>query len=318
MIRYFQLENNQLKPVKETDSNKISWCDLLQPTDDELMAISQKFNVNIDDLEDCLDESERPHYSFDFILKCHQIVLRAIQTKEKDPNETLTIPIGLFYTSGNKLITVHNAIPNNFQKISDVLSRQTVESALFILLEMVFLFSTQLDQAAQKISNKIRGMQKSMMNSTNAADIQRPFELNSQLIIFNTEVLADMNSIKTFNAKNKSLFEGNAILMDKYDEVQTELEQIYAFTSIYRDLMANSLDSYASIINNNVTSVMKIVGSLQLIFSIPMLIASIYGMNIYMPGSIEQGSYLVFVLIIIVTIMLSAYTWRIFKRKNWL
>lgn len=318
MIRYFQLDSNQIKPVKETEISKISWCDLLQPTDDELMSVSQKFNINIDDLEDCLDETERPRYSFDFITKSHLIILRVICSKENETNDNNTIPIGIFFTNNKTLITVHNAIPNNFVKLADLLKNQAVDSTLFILLEMIHLFTVQLEQSAQKITNKVRTIQGHMMNSYNASDIQRPFDLNSQLIIFNTEVLADMNSVKTFYSKNKALFEGNMVLLDKYDEVQTDFEQIYAFTSIYRDIMANSLDAYASVINNNVTSVMKIVGSIQLIFSIPMLVASIWGMNIYIPGTIEQGSYTAAIVIFIITTLITLITWRVFKRKNWL
>ncbi len=321
MIRYFQLENHALKPGKENDFEKVVWCDLLSPTDDELMLISQKCNINIDDLEDCLDESERPRYNFDFLLKNHLLILRVISSDKNHADQidqSATAPFGFIYTANNKLITVHANVPFNFDQVNGLLAKQNVESGIFILLEMLHLFSVQMETMAQKIANKVRGMQKEMLGSHNASDIQRVFDLNSHLILFNTEILSNMNSVKTFYTKNKSLFENNILLLDKYDEIQTDFEQIYAFSSIYRDIMANSLDAYASVINNNVTAVMKIVGSLQLILSIPMLVASIWGMNVYIPGTIEQGSYTAAAIIFSVTFVITMLMWRIFKRKQWL
>ncbi len=321
MIRYFKLENNLLKPVKETECDKIAWCDLLQPTDDELLSISQKFNVTIDDLEDCLDETERPRYSYDFLLKNHLLLLRVVSsenTHKAEINDRITSPFGLIYTNTNKLITVHANMPMNFEHVYEKLSKQEIGNTMLILLEMVHIFSMQMEIMAQKIANIVRAMQKVMIGSHNASDIQRVFDLNSYIILFNTELRSNMNSIKTLYMKNKPIFESNLHILDKYDEIQTDFEQIYEFSSIYRDIMANSLDAYASVINNNVTAVMKIVGSIQLLISIPTLVASIWGMNVYLPGSIEEGSFVPAWILFITTSLITFYTWRIFKRKHWL
>ncbi len=47
------------------------------------------------------------------------------------------------------------------------------------------------------------------------------------------------------------------------------------------------MDAYASVISNNLNIVMKVLTSITLIISIPTLIASLFGMNTWVPG---QGS----------------------------
>lgn len=47
------------------------------------------------------------------------------------------------------------------------------------------------------------------------------------------------------------------------------------------------MDAYASVISNNLNIVMKVLTSITLVISIPTLIASLFGMNTWVPG---QGS----------------------------
>jgi magnesium transporter len=114
------------------------------------------------------------------------------------------------------------------------------------------------------------------------------------------------------------VFETNLELFEKYDEVQTDIDQTNQFSDIYRGVLANSLDAFASVINNNFTSVMKIVGSLTLIVAIPTMFASFYGMNVVIPGDVNTGNPYTFFIIILISTILSFFAYRIFKKRNWI
>ena len=55
-------------------------------------------------------------------------------------------------------------------------------------------------------------------------------------------------------------------------------------TKISSDILSQMMDAYASIISNNVDAVMKLLAFTTIILSIPTVIASVYGMNIPLPG----------------------------------
>src|SRR4030042_2180377 len=284
MIRYYHLEDGKIKPSRGTELNRITWCDALQPTDNEMIEIAQKFNINLDDLEDCMEESERPRYNYDVLLKNNFLILHVVHSAEFDLSQSPTVPMGIFLTSQGKLLTVHPTLPRHFENMIDILGRQNIKDTYYLLLEIAHFFFDQLDNMAQQLARNVRQMQTRILKSRNVGDIQEPFQVNSYLIMFITSVLGNTNAFKLFYHKNSGYFEKNLELLEKYNDNQTDIEQIYAFTSIIRDVLANSLDAYGGVINNNLSQIMTVVGSISLILMIPTIIASFYGMNVGLPG----------------------------------
>ena len=74
------------------------------------------------------------------------------------------------------------------------------------------------------------------------------------------------------------------------------------------------MNAFVSIISNNVNTIMKRMTSISIILMVPTLIASFYGMNvpIYM-----EDMPLGFVVIILLSILLSATAFFIFRKIKW-
>jgi magnesium transporter len=75
------------------------------------------------------------------------------------------------------------------------------------------------------------------------------------------------------------------------------------------------MDAYASIISNHVNAVMKILAVATIILSIPTVIASIYGMNVPLPG---QESGWAFRGIIGLSLVIAVLVGVIFWKRDWL
>jgi magnesium transporter len=320
MIRYYVLEEGKVKPSKATDLAKITWCDVLQPTDNEVIEVAQKFNINMDDLEDCLEETERPRYNYDYVLKNNSLLLQLIYSIEIDQMNPPSVPVGVFITPQGKLITIHDPMPKGFETVVETLNRKQIPDVNFLTLEIIHFLFSYLDSTSQKLSTHVKSMQAEIMKSKNITGIRQPFQTNSYIIFFNTTVLANLSAIKAFYFRNQATFEKNLILLEKFNDVQADIEQIYSFTSIIQSVLANSLDAYASVINFNLTQIMKVVGSISLILMIPTIIASYYGMNVGLPGggSPESGTLGTFFLIITISFAISFLIWWIFRKNNWL
>jgi magnesium transporter len=305
-------------PTKDKKSENLIWCDIVAPTDDELLEISDEMDINIEDLQDCLDINERPRFNYDIIRKTNFLLIRAMKNFEIDTIAGPTFPYGLFLTQEKKLVTIYGKMMPTIEHLPDIIGRKTVMSSWHLALKIIHHMMIQMDQMSQKVAAKIKALQPTMMQSVNASDIKPPFELNNYLIFFSTATLGNANTIKSFYNRNKSVFENNPELFEKYDDVQTDIDQTHSFTGIYRDVMSNWLDAFASVINNNFTQIMKVVGSISLILMIPTLIASFYGMNVYLPGGLEPGSYLSFFIILGFSFGISLLSWKIFRKLNWL
>ena len=70
---------------------------------------------------------------------------------------------------------------------------------------------------------------------------------------------------------------------DFLDDLVIETSQALETANTYTNILSSTLDAFASIISNNQNEVLKRLTTLTMLLSIPVLIASIYGMNVPLP-----------------------------------
>ena len=81
-----------------------------------------------------------------------------------------------------------------------------------------------------------------------------------------------------------------------------EHRQACDMAGIYTDIMSNTMDAFASIINNNLNVVMKFLTSVTLVLAVPSIISGIFGMNV--PGPWTSHPYS-FILILALALVLT-------------
>jgi magnesium transporter len=93
-----------------------------------------------------------------------------------------------------------------------------------------------------------------------------------------------------------------------------DTSQALEMANIYTNILTSTLDAFASIISNNLNSVMKRLTSITIILSLPALVAGIYGMNVKIPYMDSPHAFYIPVVISLITsIVLSWY----FMKKKW-
>jgi magnesium transporter len=103
--------------------------------------------------------------------------------------------------------------------------------------------------------------------------------------------------------------------MELLEDVLIEVRQAIEQVDISQSILAQMMDAFASIVSNNLNSVLKFLTSVTLLVSLPSLIASVYGMNVIIPGA---ESPLAFAGILAASIVVSLGLLVIFWRKDWL
>ncbi len=271
-------------------------------------------------MEDSLDENEHPRHTIDILRNNHFLLLHVVPSQVIDSADNLTIPIGIFLTKEKKILTIYGQSLRNFQAIFEVINQGIMQDSYSLLEQILHFLFEQVNQFTQEFAKKVKNLQKKILKSQNVGDIQEPFRLNSYLISYNPILSDNVMAWKSFNESVLPEIKQNLQLTEKFNDLQIDINQIEKFSSILGDVLANSLDAYASVINNNLSNVMKTVGSISLILMIPSIIASLYGMNVGLPGGgdPESGITLSFYLIVSISFLLSFGVWRIFRHKHWL
>ncbi len=86
-------------------------------------------------------------------------------------------------------------------------------------------------------------------------------------------------------------------------------------TNIYSDILSGTMDAFASIISNNMNTVMKFLTGFTIIMMIPNIISGIYGMNIPLPFQQEIHA---FSIVSAITAGACVLAWLVFVKKRWL
>ncbi|MBL7169721.1 MAG: magnesium transporter CorA family protein [Candidatus Aenigmarchaeota archaeon] len=288
-----------------------SWIDLVNPTKKEIKSVIQKTGVLQEHITTALDEDERPRFD---VEEDTLIIFRVPYEVKMDSGLCIkTMPIGIIINDQH-ITTVHlskTEVLNDFfeNKIKDFHTTKKTRFLIQIMSRANFYFSKYLDKVESEI-NKIEGK---LMKSLKNEEVIRLFKLQKTLIYFSTAIMANGNVLE-------NILKGRVVKLYKEDEdllgdIITENKQCLEMTTIFNNILSNTLDAYASVVSNNLNVVMKLLTSLTIMLSIPTIVSSFYGMNVDLPF---QRSPMAFMMTLLISLFLSTIIAIVFMKKKWL
>ncbi len=133
--------------------------------------------------------------------------------------------------------------------------------------------------------------------------------LQDSLTYFQTSIRGNENLL----AKLKFKLQVDELDADLIEDVNIEMNQARETTNIYSHILESTMDTYQSIINNNMNTVMRTLTSVTIILMFPTLITSAFGMNLL--NGMEQ-SPIGFIVAIVISIIAAVGSWFILRHKN--
>ncbi|MGL5635409.1 MAG: magnesium transporter CorA family protein [Bacteroidales bacterium] len=288
------------------------WINVLCPSESDIRYLEEEFNVPKSFLNDIEDNEERPRMEHEDGWRL--VILRVPFKTEDNDNPFITVPLGII-TKGDLFITVchydvemlHDFILFSRRKM--YIEKKRDDLLLHIMLTSSVWFMKYLKQVNVQIKQGEDELERSVRNE----ELHRLMKLERTLVYFITSIRGN----EILLIKLKSMFKQSEIHYDKdlLEDVEIELQQAHSSANIYSHILSSMMDTFASIISNNLNIIMKRLTSISIILMIPTLIASFYGMNV--PNFIEEWPF-GFGSIIIVSILLSVMALVFFKKRKWL
>jgi len=97
------------------------------------------------------------------------------------------------------------------------------------------------------------------------------------------------------------------------EDVNIEIRQAIEMAKIYSNILGNMMGAHSSIISNNLNITIRYLTTVTIILSLPILVASIYGMNVPLPF---QDNAHAFWIVTIIALLLSVLGVFFFRKKN--
>ena len=306
MKTFWNIDKN-LTAIKEWQPN--CWIQVTCPTDEDQQELEQRFNIPDYFLSDISDTDERARYEYDdgWML----IILRIPYVKEvRSRTPYTTVPLGIIhkrdvtitvcYYETNMMIdfvSYQQKRGQGFTDYVDLIFRLFLSSAVWYLKRLKQI-SLLIEKAKHNLDHGV--------NNESLIGLSR---LQDSLTYFITSIRGN----QTLLSKLKFKLQVDELDADLIEDVNIEMSQARETTNIYSDILESTMDTYSSIINNNMNTTMRTLTSISIVMMLPTLISSLFGMNLI--NGMENYPY-GFIIAIIISLLVSGFTWWILRFKR--
>ncbi len=280
MMTVYKWENGGLKETSEFAPS--CWVNLVEPSTTELEAVLSHFNVPRDFLTDPLDAGERPRFDWEdeaSILIVHVPMVEADEDESVIPYRTVPLGIILFKQT---VVTVCSSRTPVTTAFLDQIRRvcppsDTYRFAFRLLWHAGVLFLRYIND----IHSRTTALEDELRESISNEALLKLFQIEKTFVYFTTSLKADTIALARANtARQLTLSEDDR---DYLEDAMVEYQQALETATIHANILNGTLDTFASLINNNLNNVMKYLTAATILLAVPTLVASIYGMNIGLP-----------------------------------
>lgn len=311
MLEYY-ISDTDSKLQKIDELKKGCWVNMVSPSEAEIKLISDRLDIPEDFIKDPLDDEERSRLEREdnHIL----IIVDFPYITYDDGGFPLyeTLPIGLIVTD-ECFITIsliENPIITDFvsKKIKGFFTYKKTRFALQILFNISSYYLRYLKQINRKTDDIEKELHQSMKNE----ELYAFLSLEKSLVYFTTSLKSNKIVLqKLLRLNHLKMYEEDKDLLE---DVIIENTQAIEMAETYHSILTSMMNTFASVISNNLNIVMKFLTSITIILSFPTIVASIYGMNVNLPF---QNNPYAFIGVICVALLLSSITTIIFWKKRY-
>lgn len=290
------------------------WVNLVNPTEAEIDEVSNTLGVKKSFIMSIIDDDEKPR--IDEEDGCKMLLLDVPVYEKKNGMEAIvTLPLGIIIVRNDYIITVclqkYNII-DEFVR-GKVKGFSTYKKSRFVI-QMIYRVALLYLKTLRDIDKKIEFAESQILNATKNEELLNLLALENSLTYIIT-------ALKSNGVVLDKILKGNLIELfdedhDLLEDAIIENNQAIEMAELYRGILSSTTDTVATIISNNLNTIMKFLAGITIVFSIPTMVASFMGMNVYL-GKLAENPF-AFILLILISVILSFVVAIILKRKNML
>lgn len=289
------------------------WVNVAEPTPDEKEWLRTELGIVPEFIRSALDEEESPHTDYDDDTGQVMVIIDCASVEDERDVVDKTIvqydtqPLSFIMLPQNKIVvtlSLHRSTTVNYisqRRLKDVDTRQRTRLLLQMLLHISQQYLVYLRSIHRQFTKNERLLHTTMRNK----ELIKMLGFERSLVYFSTSLKADeavLTRIKS--GRLVKMYEED---QDLLEDVFIEIRQAAEMCSIYSNILNGTMETFGSVISNNLNLAMRTLTVLALILAIPTIVFSFYGMNVeglpfidswYVPVAVAAVACLVAAIII--------------------
>jgi len=310
MVQYFKNADHQTVEIRQPEQG--AWINVMPPLkQEEFEELSEALDIPIDFLRDSLDIDERSRYEID---DNNKLIVIKTPAENHSFNESdafyITIPICIILTH-QQIVTVNSFDNGAIKKFFNTFQNRKPDNRKMMVLKILEKVVVNFMDFLKEINNRRNLLEQKLYEGNSNEDLLELVRIQKSLVYFVTALRS--NELLMIKLERTNILGLNEEERDYLKDLIIDNSQAFEMATIYTNILSSSLDAYASIISNNQNVVLKRLTYVTIALQIPILAASIYGMNVPLPF---QTSPVAFWLPIVLSLIMGlTFGWFYVVRK---
>lgn len=287
------LEQKELN-VRSIANGKLSWFYIVKPTSQEVAFLAHRFHFHPLDLDDVLSRIQRPK-----IDEYEDYLFMVLHFPVFDKENRITKPSEVnIFVGENYVVTVHctgdlKPLARFFQECEDdkeSRERYLGKSSGFLLYHILDKLVSSGFPILDKVTQNIDDVEDIILTKPVPETVREISLIRRDLISFRRVIHPQIAVIETLEREEYPFFKEDQEVY--FGDIADHIRKIWDGLEDCKEVVDGLADTSNWLTSHRIQEIMRILTIIMGVLAPPTLIASIYGMNIALPGGVHGGSLL--------------------------
>jgi len=311
LIQHFKNINHQTVEIDKAENG--SWVNVLPPLrQEEFSELSNSLDIPLDFLTDSLDIDERSRFEEEDNVK---LVVIKTPTENNSFNESdayyITIPIVIILTH-TQIVTVNSFENSAIKKFLNSFQNRHPDNRKMMMLKIFEKIIQTYMESLKEINLRRNALEQKLYAANRNEQLLQLMRIQKSLVYFITALRS--NELLLMKIERTHFLGLNEEEKEFLDDLIVDNSQALEMANIYTNILSSTLDAFASIIANNQNEVLKRLSVITIVLTFPVLVASIYGMNVPIPYA--RSPYAFYIPVFLSLIISLVIGWLFLRKKN--
>ncbi|MDO8517022.1 MAG: magnesium transporter CorA family protein [Nanoarchaeota archaeon] len=305
MIEYYKRGRPE-EPFKISSSYvPNSWVKVIDPTNEEIDLLSEKFGLDKSAIHDGLDAYETPRIDEDGGEVVYLFVRVPTMTVPQQTTYSLLVII-----AKNNIITISKENLEIFEAMIGPKMKLITTEKTKMILKILSEISEKYNFNVRKIMKEVKSNKKNLLKLV---------EKDIHELVLQEDILNDyLSSFRPLmDMYNKLLRIKSIKFLDKdkefIEDLIVDLNQTFNTCEFALKSISNMRDYYATTISGDLNKILTVLTIFTVFLAIPMLIGSLFGMNIEIPLQGNASAFEILATLVIILWIVMFFTFRKMK-----
>jgi magnesium transporter len=309
--------------VNSIACGKLNWIYIETPTTQNVEYLAQNFNFHPLNLDDVLSRVQRPKIDE---YPDHLFIVLHFPVYDKENRVTHPSEVDIFIGE-NYVITIHKS--GDLKPLAKFFKECRLDEGIcntYMSRSSGFLFYHILDRLVNycfpildKVVDNAEKLEDFIFSRPVPETVHEIMMIRRDLISFRRVVHPQISVVEALEREEYPFFKEDQDIY--FGDIADHIRKIWDGLEDCKEVVDGLADTSNWLTSHRIQEVMRVLTIVMAIMTPPMLLASIYGMNVHLPGGISgttEISFLTFWIIVLIMLGIAVAMLWFFRRRHWL